>query len=920
MVSSTVDAGSISGTVTVANGGTGATTLTGLVKGNGTNALTAAVAGTDYQAPLTLTTTGTGAATFSGTTLTIPTYSLPIADGTNLGGVKVGSNLSIDANGVLSAAASSNDASTFTGVLPIAKGGTGTTTVAGIKSAIGLSSTSVAIGDQAGQTNQADGGVGVGGGAGANNQGGSAVAIGYVAGYNNQGASSVAIGPNAAQSGQGSTAVAIGFAAGQNGQGANSVAIGSFAGNTQVANSIAINATGMGTPLNPTNSGFYVDPIRNVSTSNSLFYDVNTKEITYGTAPPSGQNYVDLSSAQTITGAKTFNKDIVVNSVMIGKGGNTQADNISIGNGARSGNINLGGNANIAIGTDAQKNNTGFYNVSIGNANLVNGSGDENTALGYTVMTNNTTGMRNTGVGLFSFYQNTTGNYNTAIGLGSLGTNTTGSYNTALGTSADVAADNLTNATAIGYGASVTASNSIQIGNAYVTKVNTSGIITAGTVSYPNTHNSTSGQVLTINSNGVSSWANPASSGVPYTGATGAVNLGAYDLTVNGLNIGRGAGNISTNTSVGSNALVSNSGGGYNTAVGIGALQVNTNGSFNTSLGTNALLYNNGDQNIAVGSAALQNNSSGNLNTALGFSSNTANTSGNENTSLGHGSLSTNTTGSSNTAIGAQSNVGVNNLSNATALGYQAIVDASNSIQLGNSNVANVKTSGTLTAGDVTYPREHGTQGQVLTTTGSGSASWSNIVPPLGKKFITTIAGPIDVSNYSSGDVVYDQSAGNFYFFKEPKQSSLGFNDANSSFSFFDFGKDVIKYKPSVSANITSISIEIGGATNAVFSIYSRLIECGGGEVATVDASSLLGSSSANSGSGILTFNFPTPISVTSNTEYYITVSSGNNSVSYVRVKTGVNDSNFSISYGSCSIDQGSPSIQIAYATSFTIL
>lgn len=38
--------------VTVAQGGTGATTLTGLVKGNGTSAFTAAVSGTDYQAPL----------------------------------------------------------------------------------------------------------------------------------------------------------------------------------------------------------------------------------------------------------------------------------------------------------------------------------------------------------------------------------------------------------------------------------------------------------------------------------------------------------------------------------------------------------------------------------------------------------------------------------------------------------------------------------------------------------------------------------------------------------------------------------------------------------------------------------------------------------------------------------------------------
>ncbi len=45
----------------VANGGTGATSLTGILKGNGTSPLTAAVAGTDYQAPLTNPVTGVGA-------------------------------------------------------------------------------------------------------------------------------------------------------------------------------------------------------------------------------------------------------------------------------------------------------------------------------------------------------------------------------------------------------------------------------------------------------------------------------------------------------------------------------------------------------------------------------------------------------------------------------------------------------------------------------------------------------------------------------------------------------------------------------------------------------------------------------------------------------------------------------------------
>jgi hypothetical protein len=73
--------------VTSANGFTGtvatssstpaitiATSITGVLKGNST-AISAAVAGTDYQAPITLTTTGSsGAATFSSNTLNIPQY------------------------------------------------------------------------------------------------------------------------------------------------------------------------------------------------------------------------------------------------------------------------------------------------------------------------------------------------------------------------------------------------------------------------------------------------------------------------------------------------------------------------------------------------------------------------------------------------------------------------------------------------------------------------------------------------------------------------------------------------------------------------------------------------------------------------------------------------------------------------------
>jgi hypothetical protein len=74
---SVVSANGLAGTVanaTTTPAITLSTSITGVLKGNGT-AISAATSGTDYQAPITLTTTGTsGAATFVGNTLNIPQY------------------------------------------------------------------------------------------------------------------------------------------------------------------------------------------------------------------------------------------------------------------------------------------------------------------------------------------------------------------------------------------------------------------------------------------------------------------------------------------------------------------------------------------------------------------------------------------------------------------------------------------------------------------------------------------------------------------------------------------------------------------------------------------------------------------------------------------------------------------------------
>ena len=212
----------------------------------------------------------------------------------------------------------SDNVSNVTGTVAIANGGTGQTTLSGLKTTLGLSGSSVAIasnagltnqggnsiaiGEEAGKTSQSTNAIAIGAGAGRTSQGVAAIGIGYVTGDGSQGNNAIAIGGNAAQSNQATQAVAVGYAAGQYSQGANAVAIGAGAGqSSQVANSIAINATGESAPLNPANAGLYINPIRSAAASNSfLYYDDATKEVTHAAASTPTYIYSIKSSTQSI--------------------------------------------------------------------------------------------------------------------------------------------------------------------------------------------------------------------------------------------------------------------------------------------------------------------------------------------------------------------------------------------------------------------------------------------------------------------------------------------------------------------------------------------------------------------------------------------------------------------------------------------
>jgi len=71
------------GVASVSVGGTGATTLTGVLKGNGTSAFTAATAGTDYVAPGTAT-TFTATQTFNGTSSVLAEVLVNVAETTTV--------------------------------------------------------------------------------------------------------------------------------------------------------------------------------------------------------------------------------------------------------------------------------------------------------------------------------------------------------------------------------------------------------------------------------------------------------------------------------------------------------------------------------------------------------------------------------------------------------------------------------------------------------------------------------------------------------------------------------------------------------------------------------------------------------------------------------------------------------------------
>ncbi|MDQ8003466.1 MAG: tail fiber domain-containing protein [Pedobacter sp.] len=462
---------------------------------------------------------------------------------------------------------------------------------------------------------------------------------------------------------------------------------------------------------------------------------------------------------------------------------------------------NASGEENAAHGADALAANTaGSWNTALGTRSLgSNLTGHNNTANGRDALSANTSGHYNTGIGTASLSSNTTGNENTGIGPGALSSNTSGNGNTAVGMMANVAFGNLSNATAIGYTAIVNASNKVQIGNEDITAVKLGGssavletaqIKLTGGSPGPN-------KVLTSDAAGLASWTTPTVTSTdlgnkentankvtdltnaddtkfPTTkavadaiitatasswskqgnaGTTNADFIGTTDnrpllIKVNNEKAGKIEQSTSGNTFWGYMAGNSTT-SVRNTASGYQALLSNINGAWNTANGYSALSSNiSGSINTAVGYAALASNTTGTQNNAIGASTLLTNTTGSNNTALGNDALSNNTIGSKNTALGGSANVSYGATENATAIGYGAMVNASNKVQIGNSDVTAVKFGGTNAVLETAHIKLTGGSpgaNKVLTSDANGLASWTTptVTPTALADAITTATATV---------------------------------------------------------------------------------------------------------------------------------------------------------------------------------
>jgi hypothetical protein len=217
---------------------------------------------------------------------------------------------------------------------------------------------------------------------------------------------------------------------------------------TQVTGTLPVanGGTGTATPSLVAGTGIAITgtfPNQTVSASGSSSGDVT------GPASSTTNGIVLFNSTTGKVIRDAAAQDGFIHGLRVGRGGGSLSDNTAVGSSAL--NANTTGTSNTAVGQNSLlqnsdgTNNTGvgrntLFALLSGNSNtalgafcLQNTTSNNNTAVGSICLASLTTGSANTAVGNNALANSSTASDNTAIGQGSMAGNTTGSNNTALG-------------------------------------------------------------------------------------------------------------------------------------------------------------------------------------------------------------------------------------------------------------------------------------------------------------------------------------------------------------------------------------------------------------------------------------------------------------------------------------------------------
>ncbi len=406
--------------------------------------------------------------------------------------------------------------------------------------------------------------------------------------------------------------------------------------------------------------------------------------IANGGTGSTSQNFVDLTTNQTVGGTKTFTNAPVANgSLLTNINGSAVTGTIPVASvPAGSGSYIQNQNASAQVTSNFNISGTGTANIfsagtqyNIGANRILSNAGTNNLFAGVGAGSVNT-GFNNSFFGRDSGFSNTTGTNNSFFGLSSGGSNTTGGNNSFFGTLSGI-------------------SNTAGFNNSFFGR--NSGL------------NNTTG--------GGNSFFGSSSGDSNTTGADNSffgINSGAANTT-GGSNafFGRDSGGANTtgeaNSFFGTFSGDANTTGNFNSFFGSFSGRANTtgfsnsffgrdSGAANTTGGSNAFFgTSSGGANTTGGDNSFFGTSSGDANTTgfnnsfFGKDSGGANTTGSENSFFGRNSGGTNTTGSNNTFIGESARVTGGGLNFATAIGSNAIVTASNQVQLGRDGLDTVR-------------------------------------------------------------------------------------------------------------------------------------------------------------------------------------------------------------------------------------